>query len=268
MGSSERMANAPVYYALTQVKFSPVQAMSKYVAEIQDALRLKGYPLYEQQEGNQLKFEFKGPDEEPQHVFEKVQNWLMINQGRTEGFILGNDFLSFHTANYDTREPFINTLMFGLQQVIDIVKPGLITRLGMRYLDAVLPNPGEDLEQYLVSGLHGAAIALTPIQSITESVFQTKVEPLITEGILVNRVHKMHGRLGFPPDLGPNGVVLAEKFRNKTALWHAIIDTDHYVEGDMPPDVTLIEQQLRSLHASVKSTFDATTTDFARAQWA
>ncbi|MBZ6755032.1 TIGR04255 family protein, partial [Klebsiella grimontii] len=44
--TNERMSNAPVYYALIQVKFTPIAAMNKYVADIQDALRVEGFPLF------------------------------------------------------------------------------------------------------------------------------------------------------------------------------------------------------------------------------
>ncbi|WP_284146529.1 TIGR04255 family protein [Escherichia coli] len=58
---SERMSNAPVYYALVQVKFTPIAAMSKYVPDIQDALRVEGFPLFEVSNTTQLKFEIKTP---------------------------------------------------------------------------------------------------------------------------------------------------------------------------------------------------------------
>ena len=40
---SEKMSNAPVYYALAQAQFNPVAAMAKYVYEVQDLLRRDGY---------------------------------------------------------------------------------------------------------------------------------------------------------------------------------------------------------------------------------
>lgn len=51
---SEKMSNAPVYYAVAQAQFNPVAAMAKYVDEVQDILRRKGYTLFEPQEVTQL----------------------------------------------------------------------------------------------------------------------------------------------------------------------------------------------------------------------
>lgn len=51
---SEKMSNAPVYYALAQAQFNPVAAMAKYVYEVQDLLRRDGYTLFEPQQVTHL----------------------------------------------------------------------------------------------------------------------------------------------------------------------------------------------------------------------
>lgn len=268
--SNERMSNAPIYYALAQVKFTPIAAMSKYIAEIQDALRVEGFPLFEVNTLTQLKFEVQGPNEIPRPPsFEAVTQWSITDSDRTSGFTIGNDYISFHTTNYDTHEPFISSLMFGLSKVVEYARPSFVSRLGLRYLDAVLPEKGETIEQYLAKELHGLDFGLNPIQSTQETVFQTSVEPLVPHGFMVARIHKMNSSLGFPPDMVPNGVMPLEKFRNTEPRWHAVIDTDHYVEvdGKMKPDISLIEKQMLSLHNVIKISFKKTVSDFALAKW-
>jgi uncharacterized protein (TIGR04255 family) len=78
----------------------------------------------------------------------------------------------------------------------------------------------------------------------------------------------MTASLGFPPDMQPAGLTINPKFEAKQALAHAVIDTDHFVEGRMPIDIDKIGEQLLSLHATIKAVFGATTTDHARAAWA
>ncbi|ECI2867427.1 TIGR04255 family protein [Salmonella enterica subsp. enterica] len=267
MSDSNRMSNAPVYYALAQVKFSPIKAMKRYVDDIQDALRLKGYPLFEQKEAMQMKFDASTPSEPPQPSFETVQQWYMSDIGKTSGFVLGNDFITFQTTDYKGHEPFFKMLMEGLAVVIEHSKPALLTRLGLRYLDAVTPSGNETIEQYLCNGLHGVDLNLAQIQSINEMVFQTNVGPIISHGFLVTRLHKMYGQLGFPPDLVPTGVDMLDRFRSEQALWHGIIDTDHYVEGNLPPEIDLIEKQFNSLHGVVKETFNKMVSQYAIDRW-
>ncbi|WP_284317478.1 TIGR04255 family protein, partial [Klebsiella pneumoniae] len=137
----------------------------------------------------------------------------------------------------------------------------------LRYLDAVFPERSETIEQYLVKELHGVDFGWTPLQSIQESVYQTSVEPLISNGFMVSRIHKMNGQLGFPPDMIPNVLLPLPRFSNTEHRMHSIIDTDHYVEGNMSTDLQLIEKQILSLHSKVKEAFEGMVSDFARAKW-
>ena len=267
MSDSNRMSNAPVYYVLAQVKFTPIKAMKKYVDDIQEALRLRGYPLFERREAMQMVFDVNTPGESPQPSFEMVQQWYMSDITKTSGFVLGNDFITFQTTDYKEHEPFFKAWMEGLSVVIEHANPALLTRLGLRYLDAVIPSEGEKIEQYLCNGLHGVDLDLSPIQSVNEMVFQTNVGPVISTGFLVTRLHKMFGQLSFPPDILPFGVEMLERFRSDKALWHGIIDTDHYVEGNMPPEIDSIEQQFNSLHGVVKESFNKMVSQHAINRW-
>lgn len=265
--ANERMKNAPLYYAVVQAKFAPVAAMAKYVADIQDALRLEGFPLFEVNEGTQLRFDFKGSNEAPHPSFENITQWIMTNSERTSGFILGNDYITYHTTDYDTHKPFISALLLGLSKVFEFAKPSLISRLGVRYLDAVLPAQDEKLDQYLVKELYSVDVGLKPLQSLHESAYQTIVEPTNVQGIMVTRVHKMFGPLSFPPDLVPSGLRTLERFTDVQARWHAVIDVDHYSEANFDFNLELIEQQLLFLRGKVKESFHKMVSDFAREKW-
>lgn len=260
------MSNAPVYYALAQAHFNPVAAMAKYVDQIQDRLRREGYPLFEPQQFMQLVVPGPGQPQEPQ--IQQAVSWLMTRSDRTAGFILGPSAITYHTTHYQTHNEFIPELLRGLTAVHEAVSLDHVSRLGLRYLDAVLPRPGETAEQYLVGGLHGIDFTATRHHAMTESVFSTDVHPLVPNGTLVVRVYRAIAPLGFPPDMLPTGLAIAPKFEIKESREHAIIDTDHYVEGRMPVEIDKLNEQLLSLHGTIKSVFSATTTDHAHSAWA
>jgi uncharacterized protein (TIGR04255 family) len=203
---------------------------------------------------------------EPQikHTF----SWLITRSDRTAGFILAPSAITYHTTHYETHKAFIPELLRGLAAVHEAVTLDHVSRLGLRYLDAVLPRAGESVEQYLVGGLHGIEFDAQPLYRLAESVFKTEIGPLVPMGTLVARVHRMTAPLGFPPDMQPSGLVINPKFDVKESQAHAVIDTDHFVEGRMPIDMDKLGEQLLSLHATIKSVFRATTTDHARGVWA
>ena len=41
----QKMSNAPIFYTLAQIRFSPVLGMAKFVSEIQDRLRVE-FPIF------------------------------------------------------------------------------------------------------------------------------------------------------------------------------------------------------------------------------
>ncbi|MFN3882287.1 MAG: TIGR04255 family protein [Nitrincola lacisaponensis] len=264
---SERMSNAPVYYALAQVHFNPVAAMAKYVDQIQDRLRKEGYPLFEPQQVTQLVIPGPGqiPQTEPQ--IQHTTSWLITGNDRKAGFILSPSTMTYHTTHYETHKEFIPELLRGLHAVHEAVDLDHVSRLGLRYLDAVLPSTDETVEHYLDKGLHGVHFGAVRRYVLTESIFETVTQPLVTKGTLVTRIHRMSAPLGFPPDMTPNGLVVNPDFDIKTACEHAVIDTDHYAQGKMPIDLERIEEQLLSLHATIKSAFNTITTDHARDIW-
>jgi uncharacterized protein (TIGR04255 family) len=267
MRQARIMTNAPVYYALIQAKFTPVPAMNRYVEDIQDSLRLQGYPMYQETTVQQFKFEVGTPNEQPTTNIEIVKQWFMTNAESNSGFILSTDSITFQTTEYTSHVEFINNFMLGLEKVMAHAQPTLITRLGMRYLDAVLPEPGEDIEDYLCEGLHGVQLDLRQIQSTNEQVFQTEIGPLVSHGVIVTRVHKMHGHLSFPPDMVPNGVTVKERFKRTPHQWHCIVDTDHYAEGMIKPSLENVQKQLQSLYEVVRKSFDQIVSPHALEKW-
>jgi uncharacterized protein (TIGR04255 family) len=264
----KKMSNAPVYYALAQAHFNPVAAMAKYVGQIQDMLRRDGYPLFQEQKIMQLVVPGPGQVQPQEPQIQQAESWLMSSNDQMSGFILGTSTITYQTTNYQTHQEFISELLRGLTAVNEVVSLDHVSRLGLRYLDAVLPRTGETTKQYLVDGLHGIDLKnATPQYEMNELVLTTDTKPLASKGTLVVRVYKRNASLGFPPDMRPAGLEIALKFKITEKLQHAVIDTDHFVQGKMPVEMDKLKKQLLSLHTPIKSVFDTITTDFARKAW-
>lgn len=264
---SEKMSNAPVYYALVQAHFNTV-AMKNYVEEIQDRLRKQGYTLFEPLTTMQVKFSSSSDQQQTIPEVARHVAWLITKSNKQSGFIIANSSLTFHTTHYETHHEFIPELMQALEVVHEVVQLDHVTRVGLRYLDAVLPETGEDVEMYLAGGVHGIDVEYKRIQSLHESIFQTSCGPLMPEGIMINRIHRANGSLGFPPDMQPHNLEVMEKFKNTPVAEHAILDFDHYATRKVPIDFPGLDNQLRSLHDGITSAFTMISSDHAKNRWA
>jgi len=267
MSKKTKISNAPVYYALAQVQFNPVAAMAKYVGEIQDQLRHEGYTLFEPREATHLQLN-QGSEQEPlEPKVVPMTSWLITKEDRTAGFILTISSLTFHTTHYNTREEFIPELLRGLKIVHKVVKLEHMSRLGLRYLNAILPQPGETIDQYLTAGLQGIALSAKQDYSLNESVFHTESRPLYQTGRLVTRVLRVKSLLGYPPGLLPHALISLPTFEMKEPTDHAVIDLDHFAQGILSLDFDKIKEQLFALHGTIKEAFKATITDYAERTW-
>jgi uncharacterized protein (TIGR04255 family) len=266
---NRRMSNAPVYYVLAQAQFNPVAAMANYINEIQDKLRLEGYTLFEAEKITQLHFDTSSSLSHAKAEILELPIWRITKSNRSTGFILGQSYLAYHTTNYQTHKQFFGELLLGLETIHSIIKLEHLSRLGLRYLNAVLPKKHETVDQYLIDGLHGVHFEAATRYSLSESVFDTNIDLSPFNGTLVNRVYRKTGLLGFPPDMTPNnGLSLMPRFANKENFSHAVIDIDHFIEGQMALNFEQIENQLISLHKCIKDVFKATISPHANKTWA
>jgi uncharacterized protein (TIGR04255 family) len=257
---SKKMSKAPLYHALAQAQFNPIAAMENYINKIQDKFRLEGYTLFESQKITQLHFNTDSSPIPKADVIE-LPVWRITRPDRSAGFILGQSFLAFHTTNYQTHKQFFDEFLMGLQIIHSITHLEHLSKLGLRYLNAVLPQKNETVNQYLGSGLHGMHFDETPRYSLIESVFDTN------QGTLVSRVHHRKGPVGYPPDMAPSELVSLPQFADKGNISHAVIDIDHFTENQIPINWEQVKSSLTFLHKGIADAFHSTITNHARERW-
>lgn len=261
---SRKSTNPPVFYTIIQVQFSPIAAMANYINDIQDKLRFDGYTLFDQQKITQLQFDatLPGKAEVVEHPI-----WRITKSDRKSGFILSQAHLVYHTTHYQTHNEFFENFLLGLQKIHSIVKLDHLSRLGLRYLNAILPVKEEHIDRFLIKGVHGVNIDASHRYSLYESVFDTKVDSTSLPGTLVNRIYCRSGPLGYPPDIAPHDLLPMPKFDKGSSVLHAVVDIDHFIEGQMPLDFEYVKKHLNSLHKKIKEAFKATITDYAINTW-
>lgn len=262
------MKSPPVYFVIAQVRHNPLLRLNAYVPEIQERMRKAGYPDHKQSKTLVLDI-MAGPiDGEPdlqRPEPQALERHLFLNMQGTAGFMVEQGALSFQTTDYDVFETFSEQFIVGLNILHECVTLAYSERLGIRYLDAVAPvGNGDELADYLVPGVMALAGHLPAGVPIGLSVSETHIP--LPDASLVSRTIVRSGTLGFPMDLQPQGLRLADRFAKISGV-HAIIDTDASQYDRQAFDLPQLRQRLDMLHKKIRMAFDATVTEHALKVW-
>lgn len=263
----EKMKNAPVYFAIAQVRHNPVLRLGAYADEIQDRMRKVGYPDFKKGVAMAFSLMQQMGDQQPSQppVVERVERLMFFNSDNTQGFIVEQNAISFHTTEYDVFDTFADEFMKGVGIVHECVTLAHTERIGLRYLDAVVPPNGEDgLPDYLASGVLGLSSKLPQDIQVTHSFSETHFRT--NECAVLARTIIQAGPLGFPMDIQPIGVKIADRFQKINGV-HAIVDTDASIEGRHSMNLDEVKSQLKTLRSGIDVAFTAIVTQLALDAW-
>ena len=116
----------------------------------------------------------------------------------------------------------------------------------------------------LVPGVLGLSSKLPDDVQVSHSFTETHIQT--SECAVLARTIIQAGPLGFPMDLQPIGVNIADRFQKINGV-HAIIDTDASIEGRHVFDLDAIKSQLKILRGGIGLAFNAIVTPTAIATW-
>ncbi|HEX7028385.1 MAG TPA: TIGR04255 family protein [Gammaproteobacteria bacterium] len=258
MSLSSKLSNAPLVYVLAQVKFSPIADISPYIPKIQEALR-KEYPRFDPiiRQGFQWSI---GGSSAPEVL--TVREWDFSNKAKTTGISLSSSSLVMQTTAYTHSDDFFEQFERSIEVVGSIMEPALVQRIGLRYIDFIVPEGDKALDAYISPGLMGLASGALDskcLRSISETVIKTEVGQLVCRCILANHASPI------PSDLMP--LRLALKKEPDSEKRTAILDTDHFSEKEFDFDPKSIVKNLRALHTLTSKSFKTAVTQAALKEW-
>ena len=256
----------PVYFVIAQVRFSPVLDLASYVAKIQGDFRRTGFTDFKKVMNASFNLgmlaSLKPGDQPP---MQQTERYLFSTEDGTELFILDPNGLTFQTTEYKTFEVLMQTFLPKMENLTSTLSLTFSDRVGLRYLDAVIPGPGEAVESYLIPQVLGVrGIVSGEVQySFTEALFN------VPQGKLLSRVVIQNGPVGFPPDLAMLGYnfKLGERFSAHKAGQYGIIDTDGFNDTRGRVDADTIREKIESLHKQVHAVFHSIITKHAKKMW-
>ena len=201
--------------------------------------------------------------EAQQPTMQDAERYIFSNIENTKNFNLEQNALSFQTTKYVTFEQFAADLKGGIGIVHGAVGLDFIERIGVRYLDAVMPKPDETLSEYLNPGVMGLYEKLKGnIQySFSETLTHGENSSVLSRTILQN------GKIGFPPDILTGMTLTVQQPFHQFDGMHAVIDTDAFYGERTRFDLEELIKTLDALHECTSASFKATITDHARKTW-
>lgn len=255
--------NAPVYFTVAQVRFNPILSLDTYLPALQELLRKAGFPDYKPLQRFVLTLSATTGQEEAKATQELHNHYAFSNMEGTAGLVLTQESLSYQTTRYQDFGQFSEALFKALVIVHQVVGLDYSERIGLRYLDAVMPRDGEDLKQYIVPEVLGLSDKLpTILHAYTETMALDE-----SGNRVISRTIVQHGRIGFPPDLGQVSLAVADRFTQFKEAPHAILDNDASLEKREAFDISTLQNRLEDLHSLIRKAFKASITDYAEQVW-
>jgi uncharacterized protein (TIGR04255 family) len=264
-----RLSQPPVFLVLCQVRHSPVLKLESLLPEFQDRMRKKGFPGY--RVNKQIGFEFSGDlgkQDDMKVTQREMTTHLLANSDESEIFVAASDSFTFQTTVYGDFERFSELFVMGLSEYRDVVGPTLVTQMGVRFLDLVVPPDGAPVSNYVRCEYLGLYQIL---EGRWTGNYQFVESSLNRDGqSLKSRVVVRNSTVQLPPDLAGTVRALPPHVAEVNAT-HAVLDTD---ASYTPPAGTSmsfelegITERMTSLKMDASEVFKAIVTAEALKAW-
>lgn len=256
---SGRLRKAPIIYTLCQVKFPTVGTIDEARAEAMHGPLRSDYPYRIPQETTEITVAM-GPDM-PTPVVRR--GWQLLDRRKISGFSLDSTSLIYRTASYTDFEHFVAETMRGVKGMLESLKPAVIERIGLRFVDLIEGQEDGDLNKFIEAPLFG----FTPkVEGFEPQATQQFVRGKTPEGLLLLRYSRAKHAAALPADLAD--VALAEMRAPRNDRESVIIDIDHFRDNaDLDPDPAQIQRVIEKLQGPMSTLFKDAVTQFAIEQW-
>ena len=189
------LPQTPLTSVLVQVRFPEVLSIAKaeFIADFQERIRAE-YPLHLKDQNPIL--EVIGDGIRPN----LTSNWRFLDEERKWRLSLTTNFVTLETRAYQSRSDFVQRTRKVVQALSETIKPSLVTRIGVRYVDRLLDAQLDQLSHFVRPEMLGLCIGNCRKnlgRVISEAVGETDV------GTMTARWGAMPEKHTHEPDLMP-----------------------------------------------------------------
>lgn len=130
---------SPLVLALCQVRFAPILSIADpvFVAPFQREIQAQ-YPVAAKHVGVEMEIKLDEAEIRPGTPYSF--QWRFSDQDDNWVVILAQNFLAIETRAYENFDDFIERLRKALLVLVEYIRPSVITRLGLRYINEIRLN--------------------------------------------------------------------------------------------------------------------------------
>lgn len=254
----------PLICVAARVQFAPVQTIGKHVPELQESLRLNGYPLA-QDPVTTKNWRIEDLGGAGMNVaFQEFSRWDFSNAERTVTLRLDQESLTLLFTDYDHfahAEPHYRSIFSMVGKAIPALLPQFVQ---LRYIGYIPVEPPSDPREWVLPSVLGMPNLgeLKRQGSISETTFQTP-----EGGQLVTRCMSLGPKnLALPPDLLPLNARLKPGLQSE--LPFLLLENVHQRPAEQVPfSAESCLAQLSDLRRHNAAVFQATVTPEALERW-
>jgi len=262
------LTNGPLVAVLIQAKFSTIVQIAKYIPTVQDELRRKSYPLYDELYGSPPPYM---ENEKGQFI-----QWVFSSNDYSRNIIIDNEGITYQVFDCNAFEykKFIDEFIGLLQRFDNIVDISSLTRLGLRYVNAIPEKTECSWKDLLNSSLQGTELPEkiawhdNPLFAFSTQRGVSLESLKMSSNFHLNIYQNPHG------SMQPQGVIkfpLGETgfFEGRPLV--TFIDLDHYIlfkAAEKGALFSRLEIIFDALHSVIKEVFFSTLiTEKAKEIW-
>lgn len=248
------LPRAPLILALAEINFSPILAISKKIAELQEHLRHIGFP------------EFEAVQEEPDPEYPKTEpeyKWRFGSKNNQTAIVVSSETITLETAEYPGFDNFIQILKKILDPFVEITCPNLLKIINLRYVDLIRDLDGKKANEFIKPQF----MQLGPIPN-TKNDYQYESLQCETEtGLIRINLIKSQDDITVPPDLEP--AVLIPEEKTKSIGEKIILDMNFITFfQEINFSTTKILETFQEIHnKSIRPVFESIATQLAFECW-
>jgi uncharacterized protein (TIGR04255 family) len=258
--------NAPLAYVVADIAISPYMTIAKHVPAFQERLR-PNFPRT--LESVTLRADSSQAQASVAPALLPEQVWHFIASPPQIGIALSTRSISLHVTTYSDYEEFESNLAMILAAFSDTVPNAFVERIGLRFIDLIVPSRGKKIRDYLDPSLHG----FVPQGAVSETQTIVGTSHRFKEGAMNISLHvKLPSGSNFPANiallpLAPAEIVNRSISNSMIQSELGCIDIDRYVEPRTRFDANAILQSLRLMHRDQSNAFKAMISKLATKEW-